>query len=73
MEKLLKKKLVIDKIQWENIHKKKSNARVKGFRKMIEFKNVQKKYNTGTVAVEDANFVIEKGEFAFLVGTSREW
>ena len=37
---------------------------------MIEFKNVTKKYDTGTVAVQNANFTIEKGEFAFLVGTS---
>jgi len=37
---------------------------------MIEFKNVSKKYPTGTVAVKDANFNIEKGEFVFLVGTS---
>lgn len=40
---------------------------------MIEFKNVSKKYDTGTRAVQKANFVIEKGEFAFLVGTSRKW
>lgn len=39
---------------------------------MIEFKNVTKKYGTGTKAVKDANFVIEKGEFAFLVGSSRK-
>ena len=37
---------------------------------MIEFRNVYKKYNTGTEAVKNANFIIEKGEFAFLVGTS---
>lgn len=37
---------------------------------MIEFKNVYKKYNTGTEAVNNANFKIEKGEFAFLVGAS---
>jgi cell division transport system ATP-binding protein len=37
---------------------------------MIEFKNVSKTYSTGTEAVHNANFVIEKGEFAFLVGTS---
>ena len=37
---------------------------------MIEFRNVSKTYNTGTEAVHNANFVIEKGEFAFLVGTS---
>ena len=34
---------------------------------MIEFRNVCKKYETGTEAVKNANFVIEKGEFAFLV------
>ena len=37
---------------------------------MIEFKNVYKKYESGVEAVNDANFVIEKGEFAFLVGSS---
>ena len=37
---------------------------------MIEFKNVSKKYGTGTVAVDNANFTIEKGEFAFLIGDS---
>ncbi len=37
---------------------------------MIEFKNVSKTYETGTEAVHNASFVIEKGEFAFLVGSS---
>ena len=37
---------------------------------MIEFRNVSKKYGTGTVAVENANFKIDKGEFAFLIGDS---
>ena len=37
---------------------------------MIEFRNVNKKYSTGTEAVKNANFTIEKGEFAFLVGAS---
>ena len=37
---------------------------------MIEFRNVNKKYSTGTEAVKNANFKIEKGEFCFLVGTS---
>ncbi len=37
---------------------------------MIEFKNVTKIYETGTEAVHDATFTIEKGEFAFLVGQS---
>lgn len=37
---------------------------------MIEFRNVSKVYSTGTEAVHDATFSIEKGEFAFLVGTS---
>ena len=37
---------------------------------MIEFKNVSKKYGTGTLAVDNANFTIEKGEFAFLIGDS---
>ena len=37
---------------------------------MIEFRNVTKTYETGTEAVINANFVIDKGEFAFLVGSS---
>ena len=37
---------------------------------MIEFKNVTKVYSTGTEAVHNASFKIEKGEFAFLVGSS---
>ena len=37
---------------------------------MIEFKNVYKTYSTGTEAVNNANFRIEKGDFAFLVGAS---
>ena len=37
---------------------------------MIEFRNVSKTYSTGTKAVHNANFKIEKGEFCFLVGTS---
>ena len=37
---------------------------------MIEFRNVSKTYDTGTEAVHNANFVIDKGEFAFLVGSS---
>lgn len=37
---------------------------------MIEFKNVSKRYGTGTLAVDNANFTIEKGEFAFLIGNS---
>ena len=37
---------------------------------MIEFKNVSKKYSTGTEAVHNANFKISKGDFAFLVGAS---
>ena len=37
---------------------------------MIEFKNVSKTYSTGTEAVHDASFKIDKGDFAFLVGQS---
>ncbi len=37
---------------------------------MIEFKNVSKVYDTGTEAVHNANFKIDKGEFVFLVGAS---
>lgn len=37
---------------------------------MIEFRNVQKTYDTGVDAVKNANFRIDKGEFCFLVGAS---
>ena len=37
---------------------------------MIEFRNVSKTYDTGTKAVKNASFLIEKGEFCFLVGSS---
>ena len=37
---------------------------------MIEFRNVKKTYDTGTKAIKNANFKIDKGEFCFLVGTS---
>ncbi len=37
---------------------------------MIEFRNVSKTYDTGTEAVHNANFRIDKGEFTFLVGSS---
>lgn len=37
---------------------------------MIEFRNATKTYDTGTKAIKGANFVIDKGEFAFLVGSS---
>ena len=43
---------------------------MKGIYTMIEFKNVSKTYDTGTEAVHNASFLIEKGEFAFLVGSS---
>ena len=37
---------------------------------MIEFRNVSKIYDTGTEAVHNASFKINKGDFAFLVGSS---
>lgn len=37
---------------------------------MIEFRNVSKRYDTGTEAIHNINFKIDKGEFAFLVGSS---
>ena len=37
---------------------------------MIEFRNVSKKYDTGTEAIHNVSFKINKGEFAFLVGSA---
>lgn len=37
---------------------------------MIEFKNVSKVYDNGTVALDNINLKIEKGEFVFIVGSS---
>ena len=37
---------------------------------MIEFRNVTKKYSTGTNALKNATFHIKPGEFVFLVGQS---
>ena len=37
---------------------------------MIEIRNVSKTYDTGSKAIKNANFTIEKGEFVFLVGSS---
>ena len=37
---------------------------------MIEFKNVSKIYETGTEAVHDATFTIDKGEFVFVIGST---
>ncbi len=37
---------------------------------MIEFSNVTKKYSNGTLALKDINIKIQKGEFAFIIGSS---
>lgn len=37
---------------------------------MIEFKDVTKKFPDGTVAVNQANFIIDNGEFVFFIGPS---
>ncbi len=38
--------------------------------KLVEFKNVTKKYKNGTVALHNIDFHISKGEFVFMVGSS---
>ena len=35
---------------------------------MVNFKNVRKVYPSGTRALDDVSFHIEKGEFVFIVG-----
>jgi cell division transport system ATP-binding protein len=47
-----------------------SAAEAAAARAMIVFENVRKVYDPNVVALEDASFVIEKGEFVFLVGPS---
>ena len=37
---------------------------------MIEFKNVEKTYDTGTKALKGVSMRIDDGEFVFLVGPS---
>lgn len=53
--------MIKEDVNWTTLYRRKS---------MIEFRNVNKTYDTGTEAVHNANFSIEKGEFAFLVGSS---
>ena len=37
---------------------------------MIEFRNVTKEYPGGTLALDEVDFTIDKGEFVFILGHS---
>lgn len=37
---------------------------------MVEFRNVTKKYDNGTVALKNINLKVNKGEFVFIIGSS---
>lgn len=37
---------------------------------MVEFIDVAKQYENGTIALKDINFNVEKGEFVFVIGSS---
>lgn len=50
--------------------KEKMNMKIARRLTMIRFEDVSKTYATGVEAVKNANLEIEKGEFAFIVGSS---
>jgi len=37
---------------------------------VVEFRNVTKRYNNGTLALQNVNIKIEKGDFVFIIGPS---
>ena len=45
-------------------------AKKDGTSKLIEFKNVSKSYENGTLALDNVSLKIEQGEFVFIIGDS---
>lgn len=53
----------INSVQWRKLNKERGS-------RMIEFKNVYKRYDNGVTALKDINLKIEQGEFVGIIGLS---